>query len=89
MTILVFELNFSDLFCRVAVKVLDFPDLTLCTSQPTGLHTLACGYLHSLGYTVVVVGTRGAVPCWAQLFPVGCLSTLQSVGNDSALLDIK
>ncbi|KAK7480972.1 hypothetical protein BaRGS_00027787 [Batillaria attramentaria] len=40
---------------RVALKVLDFPDLTLPTSEPTGLHAMAARHLRHQGYTVVQV----------------------------------
>ncbi|KAK7093056.1 FAST kinase domain-containing protein 4-like [Littorina saxatilis] len=40
---------------RVALKVLEFPDLTLPTSDPTGLHAMAARHLHSQGYVPVEV----------------------------------
>lgn len=40
---------------RVALKILDFADLTLPASEPTGLHTMAARHLRHHGFTVVHV----------------------------------
>ena len=49
------ESSLSAISNRVALKVLDFPDLTLPTSDLTGLHAMAIRHLRCQGYTVVQV----------------------------------
>lgn len=40
---------------RIGFKVLDFPDMTLYTVKPTGLHTMAVRHLTHLDYTLIQV----------------------------------
>ncbi|GAB1607322.1 FAST kinase domain-containing protein 4-like [Argonauta hians] len=40
---------------QIAFKVLDFPDMTLCTVKPTGLHTMAARHLIHLDYILIQV----------------------------------
>ena len=40
---------------RIGLKVLDFPDMTLYTVKPTGLHAMAVRHLTHLDYTLIQV----------------------------------